>query len=300
MIKNFAISFKKTLKRDFGAWALIFPALFCIYYAVLRPQVFGFVWSFFDMNGYTPDKFVGLENFRVVLSDTAFLKTLFNTLQYVFWSVLIGYTLPVVAALLMNEMIHFRKTIRTIMYLPAVLPGVCVSLLWFFMYYPDNSGLLNALLQKFGLEPYSWLQDGNFTILYIVLSMAWSATGSTALYYFAGLQSINRELYEAAVIDGAGFFTRLRVVTFPQMSGMLLIFLIRHIIGIFGITDQPLQMTGGGPNNASMSLGLLNYHYAFTDGQPQYALALGVVMFVILLVPSIAYFKLNKKVEENL
>lgn len=275
------------------------PALICIYYSIIRPQALGMVWSFFDMKGYTPVKFIGLDNYKRVLSNTIFLKTLLNTLKYVGFS-LIGFIIPIIVAIVMNELIHFRKMTRALVYFPSVMPAVAVSLLWYFIYYPDASGLLNMVLSKIGIKPQIWLQDGRFTILYIVVSMTWSGMGSTAIYYFSALQGVNRELYEAAVVDGAGYFSRLRVVTLPYMSGMIILFLVRKIIAVFNILEQPLQMTDGGPNNASMSLGLLNYRYAFMDGQPQLALALGVIMFLMMSVLTVVYIKLNKKMGEGM
>lgn len=300
MKKGILKSAEKTFKRDFRAWILILPALLCIYFVVIRSQMLAIIWSFFDMTGYTPTEFVGVDNYRIVLTDTAFMKTFGNTLLYVLYSIVTGYFVPIVVALIMNELVHCRKLTRFIVYLPTVMPAVTVSLLWYFIYYPDPSGLLNSLIVRWGGQPYAWLQDGRFTILYIVVSMSWSSLGGMAIYLYSALQGVSRELYEAAVIDGAGVFSRLKVVTFPYMSGMLLLFFMRHIMGVFNILEQPLQMTDGGPNNASVSLGLLSYRYAFTDGTPQYALALGVIMFVIMVAGTAVYFRLNKKVEENL
>lgn len=286
--------------QDFSAWILLLPALFCIYITILRPQVLGMIWSFFDMRGFTVTEFAGVENYKNILTNSVFYKTFFNTLKYVVCSLAIGFIIPIITAIIMNELIHCRNAMRVIVYLPSVMPMVAVSLLWYFIYYPDGSGLLNMLLVKIGLEPYTWLQDSRFTILYIVISMTWSGMGVTAIYYFSALQSVNRELFEAALIDGAGFINRLRVVTLPHMSGMIILFLARHIIGVFNILEEPLQMTDGGPNNASMSLRLLNYKWAFVEGRPQLALALGVIMFIIMSVMAIGYFKLSKQVEDNL
>ena len=213
-----------SLKKDAGAWMLLIPSAFLTYLLTIRPQVLGIFWSFFDMKGFAIKDFVGFDNYRRVVTDTAFAQTFLNTWIYVFWSLVVGLALPFVIAIVMNELIRARKTVRVITYLPAIMPAVAVSMLWYYMYYPDASGLLNMLLAKFGREPYVWLQDSRFTILYIIISMTWSGAGGTALYYFAGLQGINRELYEAAMMDGAGFFRRIRVVTIPQMSGMLILF----------------------------------------------------------------------------
>ena len=286
-------------RMDIAAYILLIPSVFCVFFIILRPQVLGVVYSFFDMKSYDITSFVGFDNYKRVLADPVFWKAFTNTCKYVFWSFILGFPLPFLVAIALNEIVHFRKTSRVMIYLPAILPGVAVSLLWYFMYYPDASGLLNSILVKFGIDPYLWLQDTKLTIVYIIISMSWAGFGSTALYYFAGLQGINRELYEAAVIDGAGFFRRHWAVTMPQMSGMLVLFAIRNCIGMFNIMDQPMQMTDGGPNNASVSLGLLNYRYGFVNYQPQTAMALGVIMLLVTMVFAFIYFKINKRIEEN-
>lgn len=287
------------IKSQTGAWALLLPAVFCLYFFVLRPQILGIGWSFFDMKGYKLGDFVGLDNYKRVIGDTMFLKTVTNTFLYVFWSIIVGFLIPIIIAILLNEMVHLRNTFRVMVYFPSILPGAAVALLWYMMFYPDQGGLLNMVLGEFGLEPYVWLQDGRYTILYIVISMTWSGAGGTAIYYFASLQGVNRELYEAAIIDGAGFIKRLWNITLPHMGSVILLFLVRQIISVFSIMEQPLQMTGGGPDNASMTLGLLAYQYGFVSIKANYAMVVGVIMFAILLVFTCFYFVLNKKMEDN-
>lgn len=284
-------------KRDFSAWVLILPALILIYLCIIRPQILGTYWSFFDMRGYKVQEFVGLENYRTVIADSMFLKTLWNTCQYVLWSIVIGFFLPILIAILLNEMVHFRNTARVLIYFPSILPIAGVSLLWYFMYYPDAGGLLNMVGGLFGMDPYVWLQDSRWTIMYIIISMTWSGCGSSVIYYFAALQGVNRELYEAAIIDGAGFIRRIRTITLPHISGIALLFLVRQIIGVFSVMEQPLQMTDGGPNGASTTLGLLAYKYGFVSIKPDLAMAVGVIMFLILIVITCFYFYLDKRIE---
>lgn len=286
-------------KRDMSAWILILPAMLLIYLFVIRPQVMGTYWSFFDMKGYKVQEFAGLDNYRTVIGDSMFVKTLWNTCQYVLWSIVIGYFMPIIVAILLNELVHIRNTYRVLVYFPSVLPAAGVALLWYFIYYPDAGGLLNMAGQFFGLEPYVWLQDSKWTILYIIISMTWSGCGSSAIYYFAALQGVSRELYEAAIIDGAGFIRRIRTVTLPHISGIALLFLVRQIISVFSVMEQPLQMTDGGPNGASTTLGLLAYKYGFVTIKPDLAMAVGVIMFLILAVITCFYFYLDKKIERQ-
>lgn len=298
--KDISKSNKRILptRRDLSAWILILPALILIYLFVLRPQIMGTYWSFFNMRGYKVQDFAGLKNYRIILSDTMFSKTLWNTCQYVLWSIVIGYFLPIVIAVLLNEIVHFRNTCRVLIYFPSVLPMAGVALLWYFMYYPDAGGMLNMILQAFGKEPYIWLQDPKWTIALIIISMTWSGCGASVIYYFAALQDVNRELYEASIIDGAGFLRRVRTITLPHIAGISLLFLVRQIIAVFSVMEQPLQMTDGGPNNASMSLGLLAYRYGFVSIKPNLAMAVGVVMFLILAVITCFYFYLDKKIDK--
>ncbi len=288
------------IKTSISGWLLLLPALLCVYFLVVRPQVLGFAYSFAEMKGFRITGFAGLDNFMRVVKDSMFPKLLMNTFSYTFWSIVIGYFVPIFLAIILNEMVHFRNGFRIITYFPAALPGVAVMMLWYFLYYPDASGLFNVILTKLGFEPYVWLQDPKWVIPLIVFSMTWHGAGATTLYYFAALQGVSRELYEAAVMDGAGFFTRLRVVAFPHIASISLLFLVKQIIGVFSIMEQPLQMTDGGPNNASMSLGLQTYKYAFVQGKPQLAMALAVIMFLILSLATIFYFRTEKKLSENM
>lgn len=287
------------IRNDFAAWILIIPLLIVMYLCVWRPTVMSGVWSFFKMKGYTPTEFIGLRNYVEVISDTQFIPTLVNTLEYVLWSFVVGFIPPVIIAVMINEMVHLKSFFKTFTYLPAVIPGVAAYLIWYFVYSPDTTGLLNMLLSKIGMEPYVWLNDERFTILYIIISSTWHAFPGTMVLYLAALQSVQVELYEAATVDGAGMFCKLRNVTIPQISGMLLLGFVNQIIGVFQTMEQPMTMTGGGPNNASITVGLQLYKYGFVNGRAGHAMALGVIIFLILIVVTSFYFYLNKKIEKN-
>ena len=286
-----------SVKRNMMGWLMLLPAVLCMYFFILRPMVMGAYLSFFDMKGYTPQEFIGLENYRNVISNSSFTQTLLNTCKYVWWSVIVGFFLPIILSLMLNEMVHLRASLRFLLYLPAVLPASAAALLWYFIYHPSSGGLLNMVLMHFGLDPYVWLQDSGKTILYIIISMTWAGAGSNVLYYYATLQGVNRELYEAAVIDGSGFFRRLKIITLPHISGIVLLFFVRQIIGVFSVMEQPMMMTDGGPNGASMTLGLQIYKYAFVYYKPQLAIALSCILFLILVVFTSFYYVLDKKVE---
>lgn len=289
----------KTLaRRNASGWTLLLPSLILFVMLVWRPILIGIGYSFFELKGFTPTEFIGFENYRNILADTNFLQTLGNTVRYVVWSLVIGFPLPFICAVILNEMVYGQSYFKISIYLPVVIPVIATSMIWRMVYMEGQGGLLNMLLYRFGLEPMIWLNNKNIVIPLILISMTWNSFGRTMIMYLSTLQGVNQELYEAARLDGAGIWGRIRYVLFPHMRGILLLMGVSQIIGVFNITEQPLAMTGGGPNGASMSLGLTNYFYAFKYSQYGKSLALGVVIFLILSVLTFVYFRLDKKVNE--
>lgn len=289
---------RNSLKTNISGWLLVVPTVFLFVFLVWRPIILGISYSFFELNGFEPVKFIGFENYRQVLSDTNFIQTLKNTVYYVIWSLVLGLPLPFIAAVMMNEMIHAKQYFKITTYLPAILPGMAVYLLWRFIYGESSGGLINSMLYYLGVQPLPFLASETAVIPLLVIMMTWSGFGGTLIMYLATLQSVNQSLYEAARLDGAGFFRRIMTVTFPHCRGIILLLAVRQIISVFSVTEQPMVMTGGGPGGASMTLGLTNYYYAFRYGSMQKSLALGVITFVLLLGLTFVYFKLDKKINE--
>ena len=277
---------------------MLLPTVLLLCFVVLRPMFMGIVNSFYNLKGFTPTEFVGLKNYVQIIRDTKFLGTLGNTVWYVIWSLIIGLPLPFLCAIMLNEMIIGKSFIRISTYMPAVIPAVAVSLIWTNMYMEGPGGLLNMFLGMFNIEPQQWLMNKNLTIPLIIISMTWQGFGSTILYYYAIIQSVNTELYDAARIDGAGLLSRAKNVIMPHMLPIFLLMAVKQIIGVFQVIDQPLVMTGGGPNGASTSLALLGYQYAFQFGQTGKALAINVITFVLLIGLTFVYFRTEKKFSE--
>ncbi|MBE7011897.1 MAG: sugar ABC transporter permease [Ruminococcaceae bacterium] len=294
---------KKKMRRrnNIEAWILLIPTVFILYTMVWRPTVMAFWWSFFKIEGFTPtDEFVGLNNFKIVVTNSYFVPILLNTCKFVMWSMIIGYIPPLLIAAGLNEMVHFRSGLRLLIYLPVVIPGIAAMLIWTKMYDPGEIGLLNMALSWLDIAPYDWLMDPDFTIIGIVIYMTWKGFGGSMLLYFASMQGISTELYEAALIDGAGPFKRFWYVTRPAIEGLLILNFVRQIIGVFQVMQEPFAMTDGGPNFASTTLSLQLYRYGFLSaGRVGQAMALGVIIFLILIVFTIFYFWLNKKVESR-
>ena len=254
-------------------------------------------YSFFDLVGFEPRAFVGLKNYRIILGNSMFLTTLLNTLKYTFCYIIFGFIPPIIVAIMLSEVRIWKKSLKFAVYFPTIVPAIASIMVWKLMYKPDMGGLLNGLLGAVGLNPQLWLNSPSMVIPCIVISTAWNGLGGNMLYYFAALQGINSELYEAAVLDGAGIFKRIRHVTLPQISGVMLLMFVRSIIIVFQVMEAPLVMTDGGPNGASLTLGLQAYRYAFENYQIPNALALGVIEFLMLIGLTVLYFKLQKRIE---
>lgn len=291
--------FSAWLKKDLIAWFLILPFLTCIFFILWKPTFTGVLWSFFEMNGYNLGEFCGFDNYRVIVQDTQFLGVLGNTFKYVGWSIVIGFFVPIIYAIIISELRFGKSYFRFAAYFPVLIPGIANSMLWYYIYYPNASGLLNQFFGVFGIGASQWLQNGNLTIPLILVSSTWHSFGSTMLLYFASLQGINKELYEAALIDGAGILTRIRKIALPHMGSIILLNFVRQIISVFQILEEPLAMTGGGPRNASTSLGLLGYRYAFQNFKVGNALALNAITFMILITITIFYFWVSNRVEQD-
>lgn len=288
---------KRLLNRNLIPWLLIVPSLICFTLFVWRPTLVGILNSFFELRGFERVKFVGLENYKVILTNTQFLRTLANTVKYTLFYIFFGYIPPIIVAILLSELRVFRKSFKFMVYFPTIVPGIVAIMIWKFMYRPDMSGLLNGILGIIGIDPLTWLNSEKMVIPAIVLSSAWNGLGGNMLYYFSAVQGVNSELYEAAVIDGAGVLKRVWHVTLPQISGVMLLMFVRSVIIVFQVMEAPLVMTDGGPNGASLTLGLQAYRYAFENYQISYSLALGVVEFLLLIGLTVLYFKMQKRIE---
>lgn len=281
--------FWNMIKRDIGSWILLVPSVIMFIVVMWQPLISGVVLSFFETKGYDAVKFIGLQNYKDILTNSEFMAALTNTFAYTGWSLVIGFLFPVLVAIMLNEMVHLKAVYRFVFYFPGMIPGMATALLWYFIFDPSEGGVLNMILSAFGLAPCQWLQDANLTIPLIVLTMTWRGFGSSMLIYLASLQGINQDLYEAASIDGAGFFRKVWCIQFPHLKGLLGLMLIRQIISVFQVMQEPLAMTSGGPNNASMSLMLSSYYYGFRYFEAGRSMAVGTITFLILAVLTIIY-----------
>lgn len=284
----------RKLGRHLVAYAFLLPAILLFALFAWYPAVYGFILGFQRVNLVDAPEWVGLANFRQVVSDPLFFRAWRNTFQYVGLGLLIGFPLPLLLAVLINEMRHFAGYFRLLFYLPVMLPPIAVIYLWRWIYDP-GPGLANTLLQALNLPPQPWLQSPQTAILSIVIMTTWAGLGGSMLIYLAALQGISGELYEAAELEGANPWHRLVYITLPSIRFVVLAMLILQFIGTMQVFTEPFVLTGGGPANATETVALLLYRYAFQYGNYGAAGALGLILFVVLVTLSLLYFRLTRR-----
>jgi multiple sugar transport system permease protein len=290
---------KENLKRALSGWLIMLPTLVLFAFFIWEPLFEIVRMSLYKAQGYRLTEFVGLENYRQIFADPHFTQAWANTVMYTLWSLVIGFGVPIVLALLITETPLLRSATRVAVYFPNILPGLAVMLIWVFFFKPGNAGVLNNLGAMVGLQPFTWLSAKGWTIPLIVVTMTWRSAGSTALIYMAGITAISPEQVEAAAIDGAGPLRRVFSVILPNLTGLVKVMLILQIISVFQILYEPLMMTNGGPNNASVSIMMQVYRYAFTNFDYPKAAAVSVLICIVLSAFTALYFIVTGRREKE-
>ncbi len=278
--------------------AFILPAF--LIYGIFQwyPILYNFVLGFQNYTPGVPADWVGLQNFERVLSDSVLPKAFLNTLAFTGWALLIGFLVPVIAAIAITELRKGRSFFRLSIYMPTIIPAISLYIMWMFLFNPAV-GLLNQILQFFGLPALEWLLSQKTALVSLVIMSTWANFGSTALLYMASLSAIPEEYYEASEIDGAGIWQRIRYITIPSLLPTMLLLLLIQLLATMQVLQEPFVMTSGGPNNATMTLMYMVYNYAFVYADFGRAGALGIMLFLLLLGLSVVYIRVNKIVQDE-
>jgi multiple sugar transport system permease protein len=288
-----------TWVRGGGLATLLFllPMLFVFgafsWYPIARTVIM----SVQHTNLVSPATWVGLDNFRAVLNDPLLPTAVKNTAYFALLALIFGYPVPLVAAVLMSEVRRFRGVYSALAYLPVVIPPVVAVLLWKTFYDASPTGVFNTILGWAHLGPYPWLQSQQTAMPSLVLESTWANAGGTVIIYLAALTGVNRELYEAASVDGASLWRKVWHITIPQLRGVLLLTMILQIIGTAQVFLEPYLFTSGGPANSTLTVLLMIYNYAFGNslgGDYGNATALSLMLAVFLALFSLAYLRLTR------
>ncbi|MGH2459272.1 MAG: carbohydrate ABC transporter permease [Chloroflexota bacterium] len=253
---------------------------------IAGPMIISFVLSFADYDIITPPSFAGLDNYvQMLTADDLVWQSLKVTGLYSLGAIPLGLISALALALLMNQQVRGIAGFRTIYYMPAVIAGVPVALLWMWILNPDF-GILNNALALVGVTGPKWLFSESWVIPSFILMSLWTI-GAPMIIYLAGLQGIPQHLYEAAELDGAGPWSKFTHVTIPMITPIIFFNAIIGVIASFQIFTPAYVMTNGGPANASLFYGLYLYNNAFRYFKMGYASALAWLMFFIILALSL-------------
>ncbi|MEV7629510.1 sugar ABC transporter permease [Actinoplanes sp. NPDC089786] len=272
------------------------PALLLFTFVVLVPSGRGIYYAFTDWDGLDPDlAVVGLRNFTDLAGDADARQTIWHTLLIAVAITVIQNGIGLLLALGVNSLIKTRNFLRVLLFAPAVVTPIVTAYLWRNLLSPD--GAVNSLLGAVGLGSWrqDWLGDPDLALWMVVLVVVWQFAGYSMVIFLAGLQSIPKEIYEAAAIDGTGAVRRFWSIVRPLLAPAITINLMLSIIGGIKLFDQVYALTGGGPGHATDTISTLIYKDAFTLGEFGYSVALAVVLTIIVAVVSAGqYTVLNR------
>jgi len=279
--------------QQVSAYLFLLPAILVFSAFAWFPLLNSVVMSFQNIKLGGESTWVGLENYDRMLNDPLFVQSWGNSLQFALLSILIGFIIPILVAIAVNEMRQIKGFFRLVYFLPNLIPVVIYLLVWRRIYAPEG-GFLNSLLALFGVEPHLWLQDPTTVKPAMIVILTWANFGATMLIYLAALQDLSHELYEAAEIDGASPLQRIRHITLPYLTTTMKLLLILQFLAVVQIFTEPFLLTTGGPANNSLTPVLAIYRKAFADNDYGVASAWSVTLVVFLAIFSLIYQRMSR------
>ena len=261
----------------------------------IYPIIISFYYSLCQYDVLREPMFIGLENYRTIFyEDAYFWKTIWNTLYYTIFRVPINIFLSLLVAILLNRTLKASGLIRATFFLPSLISGVALSVIWIWIFNPQI-GLLNTILAFFGLNGPLWLQDENWSKLSLVIMSTWSIGGGRMLVFLAALQNVNPNLYEALKLDGGNDLQCFWHITLPLISPVIFLWSVIEVIASMQIFTEAFIMTKGGPLESTLFYNLYLYNQAFENFNMGYASALAWILLVITLIITLVQFRLSKK-----
>lgn len=287
--------------RDAGAraerWAglvLASPALLVFTVFMFVPLALTVWYSLHRYSGFGRMVWLGPQNYTDLVGDPTFWRALVNTVAFTAFSVPFSMALALGAALLLNRALPGRTLLRALFYVPVVISGVAAGIIWLRLFDP-LTGILNQLLDAVGLPSVDWQGSGTAALVSIVVVTTWQGIGFGMVIYLAGLQGIPREVYEAAAVDGARGWRRFRSITWPLLAPTSFFLVVYSVIQSFQVFDVVYVLTRGGPGTATTFLVQYAYDQGFNQRRQGYAAALGVVMYVIVLVLTLVQWRISRR-----
>ncbi|MDX9923363.1 MAG: sugar ABC transporter permease [Ignavibacteriaceae bacterium] len=282
------------MKKKYLPYFLVSPYL--IHFAIFTafPVGFSIYLTFNNWNIIAPMEFVGLANYKRLFSDATFWKSLLNTLIFLVIHIPLQIVFALFLAELLNQKIKFRGFFRAAFFLPVIVSGVVVTILWQQLYGFDT-GLFNRLLVQIGLGKVGWLTDPNIAMPAIAVMATWKNVGLYVILFLVGLQTVPPQYYEAADLEGATHFQKFFKITLPVINPTIFMVVVLSTIGGFSLFIEPYVMTGGGPLNSTISAVLYIYKQGFFYYHMGYAATLGFFFAMIILAVVVIQKRLVEK-----
>ncbi len=278
--------------RKFSGILFILPWLITFTIFQAGPILASLAISFSNWDLAHPIEFVGVRNYVYLVNEYELLRTaLYNTFYYAAFSVPGGLLVAFCLAGLLNQNVRGLPLFRTLFYLPSVVSGVATAVLWLWMFQPG--GIINSFLGLFGIQGPRWL-GSTFWAKPALILMSWWSVGGSMIIFLAGLQGIPQSLYEAAEVDGAGWWSKVSHVTLPLMTPYIFLNLVLGIIGALQAFAQALVMTEGGPANATLFVMLLMYRVGWNYFRMGEAAAIAWMLLLIILALTIVQFSISR------
>jgi len=282
-----------------AAYLFLAPAISAIFVFFFLPVLAAFIISFTDFDIYTLGdwstlRFVGLNNYVKLIDDPLFWQALQNTFYYVVAAAPLSIAISLSAALLLNsKLIKYKGIFRLGYFMPVVTTLVAVAIVWRFIYHP-KFGILNYILSFVGINPIDWLGDPAWAMPSIILMSVWKNFGYNMIIFIAGLQNIPEELYEAADIEGANGWQKIKSITLPMLAPTTLFVTLITTIGFFQIFAEPYVMTQGGPLNKTLTIVQYMYQEGFRWWNMGYSASIAFVLFIIIFIGTMIQLKIQK------
>jgi raffinose/stachyose/melibiose transport system permease protein len=275
----------------------LLPALILFFLFVIYPIFRSMYFSTFNWKGFGPAvDYIGLDNYRKILTDDVFLKAIKNVLIIIVLSLGIQLPLALILAVLVGRDLPGRAVFRTIFFLPYVLSEVNTAIMWMLLYNPDpERGFLNAIMGLLGLPSVAWLANMQIVIYAVFVTLTWKYFGFHMLLYLTGLQNIPHEIEEAALIDGANPIQNFFYITLPLLGSTIKTSVYMSVLGSIQQFIIVWVMTRGGPVNASETMATYMYRFGFVRFQLGYGSAVAIIMFILCMIFSLLYRGLTRK-----
>lgn len=289
---------KKHMRENITGYLFIAPNLIGFVVFVFIPVVFSLVISFTDWNifkGLKGMHFVGLNNYKDLFTDVWFVSSIRNNLLYTLVTIPVIIVISIITAVILNNKVYCRNTIRALFFLPYIANVVAISTVWMMLYNPAN-GLINQFLRSIGISnPPQWLASTRWALPAIMIIGIWAGIGYNTVVYMAGLQGISPSLYESASIDGANIFQKFFKITVPMLSPTTFFLLITDIIGSFQVFGQINIMTGGGPGTSTTVIAYYIYQSGFKYYKMGYAASIAWFLLLGVFVVTLIQWQGQKK-----